>query len=294
MIDWAGEEKKEEDFHKFRSKGIGSSDIPIILGLSPWKTPFKLWLEKTGIKKDNFAGNWATQRGIELEPKVRDWYNKKFNTNMIVERRVHPDYPIFRANADGFDNSINELIEIKCPGADDHRKALSKIIPEKYYPQCQWLMMVFQCERINYISFNDGKEFNEHQHYAIVKLDADPDYQKMIQGKASNFWNKVLTRQSPSEKESLIEDEEIKGLLTQYSNLKKEIEIMNIRLNEISDKIQHSLSTDKGECENFKIGWITRKGTIDYKAIPELKSVDLEKYRKKESRYFSIKEIKQD
>ena len=32
-----------------RKLGIGGSDMPIILGLSTYKTPYQLYLEKTGI-----------------------------------------------------------------------------------------------------------------------------------------------------------------------------------------------------------------------------------------------------
>ena len=30
-----------------REKGIGASEVAAILGLSPWDTPFSLWLKKT-------------------------------------------------------------------------------------------------------------------------------------------------------------------------------------------------------------------------------------------------------
>lgn len=31
-----------------RRKGIGGSDVGTILGLNKWKSPYQLWLEKTG------------------------------------------------------------------------------------------------------------------------------------------------------------------------------------------------------------------------------------------------------
>ena len=31
-----------------RRKGIGGSDVATILGLNKWKSPYQLWLEKTG------------------------------------------------------------------------------------------------------------------------------------------------------------------------------------------------------------------------------------------------------
>ena len=44
-------EQKSEEWLDWRKKGIGSSDAPIIMGVSPWKTPFELWEEKTGTQR---------------------------------------------------------------------------------------------------------------------------------------------------------------------------------------------------------------------------------------------------
>jgi len=41
-----------------------------------------------------------------------------------------------------------------------------------------------------------------------------------------------------------------------------------------------------------KVSAVVRKGNINYKAIPELKGVDLEQYRGKESTFFTVKETK--
>lgn len=43
--------KQAEDRSKwleFRKEGIGGSDAAAIVGLSKWKSPYQLWLEKTG------------------------------------------------------------------------------------------------------------------------------------------------------------------------------------------------------------------------------------------------------
>lgn len=37
-----------QDFTQDRSKYLGGSDVGAILGLSPYKTPLDVWLEKTG------------------------------------------------------------------------------------------------------------------------------------------------------------------------------------------------------------------------------------------------------
>lgn len=33
---------------KIRTSGIGGSDAGTIMGSNPWKSPYQLWLEKTG------------------------------------------------------------------------------------------------------------------------------------------------------------------------------------------------------------------------------------------------------
>ena len=37
----------KEDWLRFRKTGIGGSDMAAIMGLSKWKSPLDIWLEKT-------------------------------------------------------------------------------------------------------------------------------------------------------------------------------------------------------------------------------------------------------
>lgn len=37
-----------EEWLKYRTKGIGGSDVSIIAGINPFKSVHQLWLEKTG------------------------------------------------------------------------------------------------------------------------------------------------------------------------------------------------------------------------------------------------------
>ena len=60
-----------------RDKYIGGSDIPIIMGISQFKTRFELLLEKAGLKENTFDGNEYTEYGNIMEPKIRDYINKR-------------------------------------------------------------------------------------------------------------------------------------------------------------------------------------------------------------------------
>lgn len=50
---------------------IGASDVPVIVGVSPWKDPFTLWAEETGKVPVAEAGD-AAKWGNLLEPVILD------------------------------------------------------------------------------------------------------------------------------------------------------------------------------------------------------------------------------
>jgi putative phage-type endonuclease len=58
-----------------RSQFLGSTDAPAVLGISPWKTRFELWQEKTGRAerpKIDARKRRILDRGHRLEPFIRD------------------------------------------------------------------------------------------------------------------------------------------------------------------------------------------------------------------------------
>ncbi|MBR3592182.1 MAG: YqaJ viral recombinase family protein [Clostridia bacterium] len=91
-----------------RSYYIGGSDIPAIMGLSPFKTRWELLLEKAELVENDFTGNRYTVYGQKIEPKIRDYINSKYNTCFEPNRIIDGD---FRGHTDGFDGMC--VLEIK-------------------------------------------------------------------------------------------------------------------------------------------------------------------------------------
>ena len=56
---------------------IGGSDVPVIMGISTFNTRWGLLQEKAGLKENTFNGTKYTEYGNVLEPKIRDYINKK-------------------------------------------------------------------------------------------------------------------------------------------------------------------------------------------------------------------------
>lgn len=87
---------------------IGGSDIPAIMGISPFKTRWQLLLEKAGLVENEFDGNAYTEYGKIIEPQIRDYINrnrkKKFEPNRVIDGDE-------RYHSDGFNGEC--VIEIK-------------------------------------------------------------------------------------------------------------------------------------------------------------------------------------
>ena len=58
-----------EDRHLY----IGGSDLPIIMGISSFKSRFDLLLEKAELKENDFDGNSYTEYGNVMEEKIREY-----------------------------------------------------------------------------------------------------------------------------------------------------------------------------------------------------------------------------
>ncbi len=281
-MDWLKKTNNDLKWHEWRGKGIGSSDIPVILGVSPWKSYYQLWIEKTdqdtSVKKDN----WAMARGRELEPQIRDWYNKTQNCMMVVENVTSTENERWRCSLDGIDRKINKLIEIKAPNKDDHELARSGELPKKYWPQVQWQLLVTGLPSADYVSYNED--------YVVINVIADQDYHTMLIEKATEFWQFVETNTSPPTDKEEINDKELELILDRYQETKKAISALEVTLEDYASKIKDKVKSEKATCGRFSLSWISKKGSIDYSSIPQLENVNLEAYRKSGTRYFKITE----
>ena len=117
-----------QDVKKERYKYIGGSDIPIIMGLSHFKTRYDLLLEKAQLKNDDFEGNEYTEYGNIMEPKIRQYINVLFKRNFKEDKLEKDD---IRCHFDGIDNDV--ILEIKTTSqvyqnVDDYKVYLVQLL----------------------------------------------------------------------------------------------------------------------------------------------------------------------
>lgn len=93
-----------------RDKYIGGSDIPVIMGISTFRTRYQLLLEKAGLEQTDFEGNRYTEYGNIMEPQIRDYVNAmglrggNFEPSVLVNGDI-------RCHTDGFNGQC--VLEIK-------------------------------------------------------------------------------------------------------------------------------------------------------------------------------------
>jgi predicted phage-related endonuclease len=113
-----------------RDKYIGGSDIPVICGISKFKTRWQLLLEKAGLEQSNFSGNKYTEYGHIIEPQIREYVNNTFGYDFVPNRVINGD---LRCHTDGFDGDRKTVLEVKStsdihPYVDDYKVYLVQLV----------------------------------------------------------------------------------------------------------------------------------------------------------------------
>ena len=90
------------DWLEYRKQGIGGSDASVVCGISRYKSPVELWMNKTGQLPDQEAGE-AAYWGTQLEPFVRAEFTKRTGIEVRTVNQLlqSEEYPFMLANLDG-------------------------------------------------------------------------------------------------------------------------------------------------------------------------------------------------
>ena len=178
-----------------RRKGIGGSDAAAACGLSRWKSPLQLFIEKTStirLEADNERMAW----GRTLEPVIRTEFSKR--TGLSVQECpfmfAFQEYPFMIANIDGIvteKDGNKALLEIKTVG-EHSAKDWEDGLPLEYYLQIQHYIAVCDLNKAYCAVLIGGNKFS----YQVV--DRDDETIHTIIALESDFWlNHVMKGVAP-------------------------------------------------------------------------------------------------
>jgi putative phage-type endonuclease len=130
-----------QEWLAYRQKMFNASETAAVLGVSPWMTPYQLWLSKTGRTVTKATA--AMQHGTHMEPAARAAY--ELQTGHVIQPLVLQDGR-YSASLDGMNLDGNLIVEIKVPYKGQASRlwqdAVVGTVPEYYRLQVLHQLMV--------------------------------------------------------------------------------------------------------------------------------------------------------
>lgn len=184
------------DWHEWRSRGIGASDIAGIIGNSPWQSSYSVWCQKIGATGNaGTSGNAEAMRwGTLLEDAIIAETERRLEITIHgrQQRAEYPDWPVARCTLDGLyyseaDPEDHGVIEAKTT-SDPHWTR----VPEYYEAQIQWQLLITGQPRAWLPCLHNGRRLS------LWQVEAEPETGAAMLKIAQAFWDRyVLAGLSP-------------------------------------------------------------------------------------------------
>jgi len=276
-------EQGTNEWLSWRKTVITATDASVIMGNNPWTTPYKCWQRKLGLIEEQ-KSNEAMERGKRLEPEARDQFIEKYGIQMEPVVVESTEFEFLGASLDGISQLGNLILEIKCGGSNLHYMACKGIIPDYYLDQMQHQLLVTRAEKCFYYSYN-GKDG------ICIEVLPDPEFVNKFMPKARAFWKEIAFFEPPALQDKDMKDMkdnlDWKEYTRMYQETDEQIKALDEQIKALEDKKDFlrkkliELCADQSCIGNgVKVIKTLVRGRVAYDEIPEIKGIDLDKYRK--------------
>ncbi len=270
-----------------RSKFIGGTDAAAILGLSKWRTPFQVWLEKTGQAEPQVE-NSSMEWGKRLEDAVaRKWADE--HNVAILEPGVflrHKKHKFLGGSPDRLAVCPRGGLEVKTARYGAPWGDMPDEIPADYWLQCQWYTGLHRdLDCWNLAVLIGGVEYKDY----VIPFDRET-YELAVEVCAKFWVDHVQTRVPPP-----IDGSEAAGgwlrkkfpaagnalgiatqtqgeLIAARIKLKEQIKEQEKLLAIMDNQLKEAIGERKGlVCDDGKVTWVRANGgtQTDWKAVAE-------------------------
>jgi len=179
-----------------RRNHIGSSDMAAILGLSPYRSAWDVWAEKTGrVEPADLSGRPAVQAGNLMEVAVLDYAADALGALTRNQYRSAPALHL-GANCDAILRATGQPVEAKTSGLfgplpEAWGEGGTDQVPDPYIVQVHVQMLCTGAQAAHLAAFLGGRGF-ELYHVAL-----NADLAEVIAEAATRFWALVETDTPP-------------------------------------------------------------------------------------------------
>jgi putative phage-type endonuclease len=259
-------EQGTPEWIQWRKEGVGASDVPAILGISPYISENKLWKIKKNIIKDYQISEYAKIMGGQAEEEARTSFNEL--TGKVFEPKCFQiQYTPYKCSLDGYCNG--EIFEAKFVAQEyysDLKKG--KDVRPDHFAQLQWQMYVTGAQEANYfVVTKSGAKL-------AITVERDNDFIAKCKDAADAFMSYMEANvEPPLGKDDYYEvDESQFDLSTAFDKIevvKKQIEALKIEEEKLRAYLISNAKHDKMSYKNMKLFKTLRAGGLDYKKFCE-------------------------
>ena len=263
-------------WHEHRAKYRNASETAVVMGESPWQTPYQLWELRTGRRQQlvNAAMAWGTA----LEPLALVTYEALSGNVMQPLVLIDGEYS---ASLDGLTFEGDLLVEIKCPykgqGSSLWQQVAAGEIPAHYRWQLEHQFMVSKAAKGHLYVF-DGSEG------LLLEVTPCPERWDAMRSAWDAFMLCIRTDTPPPlmERDKVVRtDGEWQAAAENYSRLKAEAESLADQVDAAKEALVGLAKHPSEAGFGVSVTRFWKTGGVDYKRVPELAGVDLDIYRQK-------------
>lgn len=260
----------------YRRSMRNASETAAVLGVSPWSTPYQLWLQKTG--RGEVTVTAAMRHGTQLEPEARLAYETRFDR--VMQALVMRDGP-YSASLDGVTLDGDVVLEVKCP----YRGRESKLwraadrgeVPAHYGWQIQHQLMVSGARVAHLWVYAEGQGL-------LVEVDRDDAAIDELRIAWDAFQVCLDTDTAPPPREAdTVERVDWNWLdaAETFLTLKIALETAAANLDTAREALCGMTSHPRERGGGVSVTRFWKSGSVNYKAVPALRGMDLTPYQGK-------------
>lgn len=269
-----------------RTKYLGGSDVAAILGISPWRTPLDVYLDKVeGRQPEDPSKAKIFRRGARMEPYILDLLTEENGIEIVARGQRYRDttHDFIAAEIDA-EAATGENIEAKSANqfaAKNWGAEWTDEIPVYYTAQAMHGMMVHPAPATIFPVLIGSDDFR------VYRVERDDETIELIRAKEVEFWSRIERKDPPPpsqvsdilrmfERDSGTSIEATDDIVAAYNllkGLKKEIKLLEADKEEQEERIKLFLA----EHSTLKFG---AKALCTWKS-QDTKRFDLELFRSK-------------
>jgi putative phage-type endonuclease len=233
-----------QDFSPDRTKYIGGSDIGAILGLSRFRSPLDVWMEKTG-KEVKHPDSLPLRFGSFAESFIAKEYSRSTGFELMHDESifVHPKHPMCCAHidrlvmGDGLKNAPTKILECKSANpftSSDWGDIGSDEVPLPYLCQVAWYQAITGIEQADIAVLFGNSDFR------IYEITRNKELEDLITEKVLHFWNEHVLKDLPPPPQSEADCQNLfsKGNSTKRIEAINETFELTKRLNLLNNEIE--------------------------------------------------------